>query len=205
MFSQISRWAGVFGAVLFVAIIILVGAITPNYDPISQFVSELAAIDAPYANIMNWAGIIPFGIGMFLFAIGFFNRAHFDHFTILGGVLLATSGLGFVVAGLYQCDAGCPFEGSRSQVIHNWTAFSAFILAFLAAVWIGVSALWSAKRFWPLVIGLAGAAGMGWAFYLMGAGGIDHPLIGLYQRCFLLSLCLWLIVTGVYSIRASKA
>ena len=205
MFSQISRWSGILGAVLFIAIIIVVGETTPNYDPMSQFVSELAAVDATYASIMNWAGIIPFGIGILLFAIGFFKRMHFDHFTILGGVLLALSGLGFVVAGLYPCDAGCPFEGSQSQFIHNWAAFSAFILALLAAIWIGVSSLWSAKRFSPLVISFAGAIGMGWAFYRMGAGGVDHPLIGFYQRCFLLSLCLWLIVIGVYAIRTSRS
>ena len=204
MFSRISRWSGVFGAVLFVTALILVGETTPDYDPMSQFVSELAAADAPYAGIMNWAGVIPFGTGIFLFAIGFFKRTHFDHFTVLGGGLLALSGLGFVMAGLYQCDAGCPFEGSRSQFIHNWTAFSAFILAFLAAIWIGVSSLWSAKRFWPFIIGLAGAAGMGVSFYLMGAAGVDHPLVGFYQRCFLFSLSTWLIAIGVYAIRTSR-
>ncbi len=184
--------------------IIVIGELTPGYDPKGQFVSELAAINAPYAEIMNLAGIIPFGAAIILFGLGFLVRAHYGSLTVLGGALLVLAGAGFVAAGLHPCDAGCPFEGSRSQAIHNWTAFSAFILAFFGAIWIGVSALWSARRVVPLVAGLLAATGMGLSFRLMGAGGLDHPLIGLYQRGFLLSLCLWLIALGVYSIRTSR-
>jgi len=204
MVKLLLRWSGVVASVLFVFMIAVIGRLTPGYDSRSQFISELAAVDAPYAAFMNFLGIIPFGLGLILFAIGFLNRTHFNHLTIVGASLLGLAGLGFVAAGVFQCDAGCPFEGSQSQFIHNWTAYSAFILELLAAVWIGVSAIWSAKRIAPLVFGLAGAAGMGWSFYLMGGAGVDHPLIGLFQRGFVLSLCLWLFVLAVYSIATSS-
>ena len=199
MIGSILRWSGPIAAALFIVTIVAVGIATPNYDMSSQFVSELAAIDAPYANYMNFLGVIPFGVGMMLFAIGFLTRANFGHFTLLGALLLAISGAGFIAAGFYQCDTGCPFEGSRSQVIHNWTAFGAFVVAWAAVIWIGVSALWSAKRVAPFIVSVVAAIGMGVSFRLMGAGGLDHPMIGLYQRGFILSLCLWLIVLGLYA------
>ncbi|WDI31293.1 DUF998 domain-containing protein [Hyphococcus flavus] len=200
MFNQLVRWSGLIASVLFVVMIVTVGMITPGYDMRSQFISELAAVDAPYAVYMNLIGIIPFGLGIVLFGFGFLKRVHFNHFTIIGALLLILSGAGFVAAGLFQCDAGCPFEGSQSQVIHNWTAFGAFILAFLAALWIGISALWSAKRAAPLIFGILACAGMAWSFYMMGAGALEHPMIGLFQRGFILSLCLWLFTTSLYSI-----
>ena len=200
MFAVVSRWSAILGALLFIFMVVAIGVMTPDYNPIGQFVSELGAVDAPFSAVMNFVGIVPFGSAIILFALGFFTRAHFGHLTVLGGALLALSGAGLVAAGFSPCDVGCPFEGSRTQLIHNWTAFSAFILAFFSAIWIGVSALWGAKRVFPLLAGIVAAAAMGISFNLMGAGGLDHPMIGLYQRAFLLALCLWLIAIGAYSV-----
>ena len=204
MFAIVSRWSAIMGALLFVVMVVVIGAMTPDYSPTAQFVSELGAVGAAYSGVMNLVGIVPFGAAIMLFALGFFTRAHFGHFTVLGGLLLALAGLGLVIAGMFPCDAGCPFEGSQSQIIHNWTAFSAFILAFFGAIWIGVSALWGTERIFPLLAGVIAAIGMGVSFNLMGAGGLDHPMIGLYQRGFLLSLCLWLIVLGAYSVWSAR-
>lgn len=190
--------AGVFAPLIFVLNIVLWGAMTPGYSHLSQYVSELGAVDAPYGEWMNALGIVPFGGLIMLFSFSFWRgtSGKLVWFLLMPGLFL--TGLGFVLAGYYRCDVGCSFQDmSDSAIIHNLAAFGAFILAILTvtfALVINVKATSQKMNSW-LLSGLLLAMIVAFSGLIVLGPGFEY--VGAVQRGFLLPFCLWLLLYAV--------
>ena len=188
------RLAGVVGPLLFWAAIIVTGLLTPTYSHLTQYVSELGAKGAPFRILMNYLGIIPFGLGIGLFSIYAWRELSTNLFHKAASIILIVTGFLFIVAGFYSCDVGCSFyDLSAEALIHNNSAFTAFILASLAIITFLLGEIKDKSKRDFLGISIAMTLGTIGSFYLMGSTGIASPFRGLFQRLFLASFTIWLI------------
>tara|TARA_R110000868_G_scaffold259361_1_gene517104 strand:- start:3323 stop:3949 length:627 start_codon:yes stop_codon:yes gene_type:complete len=187
------KYAGITGAILFWLMVIINGFIYPNYSHLSQFISELGAMEAPLAFIINYGGIVPFGVGilfhsLYLLKEGPSNKTRF--FTL---IFLGLSGILFVIAGFYNCDARCSFEGiSTEGLIHNISAMFAFLLAVFAMISFGIGSLFELEKLSSKIIlnvlSLLSIVG----FLVIAFEGIESPIRGVYQRVFLINFSIWI-------------
>ena len=129
--------AGMTVPAAFYAIIIVLGQVTPGYDPVSRFASELSL--GRYGAVMI-AGFIATGLAEL--ALGLSLRP------VLGprrpgriaAAMIAVAGLGFLVAGIFVTD-----PGGQVHTIHGALHFAAAIVLFFAAV--PAAALAMARRY----------------------------------------------------------
>jgi len=108
--------AGLFASGLALLIPTVYGSLSPGYSQISNYISELGEHGSPYALWVNWAGFLPVGLLVFWFL--FTARGHLPS-SDRALWLLSATGWGYVISACFPCDAGCPYWGSTSQLIHN--------------------------------------------------------------------------------------
>ena len=129
-------WCGVFAPVLRLGLILLLGFLDPEYSHLRDYISELGARDAPAAVLMNGIGTILVGVLLCLFSLALYRASEPGFLATAGSALLASSGLAFIVVGLYPCDPGCslvaPSATMRVHVAAGTVAMSAQTLAPVA-------------------------------------------------------------------------
>jgi len=94
--------------------------------------SELGAVNAPYANIKN-TGLFIIGILIVFFSFGIYLELN-DKKTksiILGSSLVFISGLSFLLLGFFPCDPDC-INFSTVGIIHGYLANTAQLPLILA-------------------------------------------------------------------------
>jgi hypothetical protein len=181
---------------LVVALTMLGGAYYPDYNHLSQFISELGARQAPHEQVVRWVGFLPAGVLVLVFVIVAFKalpRSVLSTFGLLG---IAAYAFGYVAAAFYPCDFGCrPTEPSRSQVIHNIAGLTGYLLAPLS-----LAALSRSARHWPNGRGLAAAGLIAATLALLGLVSLspESPYVGLSQRLLELSVLVWNVMCGWY-------
>jgi len=62
---------GIIGPIMFTIVLITLGFLHPEYNHITQYISELGATNAPYAGIIN-TGLFFVGILIAFFSIGLY-------------------------------------------------------------------------------------------------------------------------------------
>jgi hypothetical membrane protein len=182
--------------VLFAGIVLptTLGLLWPDYNPLSDYLSELGATGAPHAAIMNYAGFLPLGA---LWALGLFSLLAGERSKALvaGVILLLGTTVSYLGAAAFHCDAGCPMEGSSSQMMHN----SLGVIGYLTAPW-GLALIgWhyvSTKRAMAGVLSFVAAAATLTGFLMMANPEMD-ALKGAWQRLADFSLFVWLMTLSV--------
>ena len=183
------------GPVVFISAIVVSGLLQPSYSHLSQFISELGAENAPNQLYMNYFGIIPFGFSICLFSFAgiFYSKPKAQK---LAFIILSLTGILFVIAGIFNCDEGCTFEDmSQKSIIHNMSAFSAFLLSILVQLLVGILVFTKRRTRLNKYSFLAGIIGI-ILFFLISKVGIYSEFRGLFQRLFLTNFLVWLIVSG---------
>ncbi|MFX1605046.1 MAG: DUF998 domain-containing protein [Promethearchaeota archaeon] len=100
-------YAGIIGPIVYAIVLFTLGALEPGYNPISQSMSELGDVEAPYAIVMNTLGFPLLGIFFILFAVGIHQNISSGEGTRIGPFMMAMSGIFLVLTGIFPCDAGC--------------------------------------------------------------------------------------------------
>lgn len=186
------------GPIIFVIAIIVFGLLNSGYSHISQYISELGAKGANYNYLMNYLGIIPFGLSILLFSIGSLITLKKNILSKIAFLILFVTGVLFIMAGVFNCDAGCNFENmSQEAIIHNMSAFTAFVLFLISAILLGKNSFTKKRNKYYLFSLTSGLAGI-FLFYLISKAGIYSEYRGLYQRLFIANFLSWLIVIGKF-------
>jgi Protein of unknown function (DUF998) len=195
----ITRFVFVFAvlALAFVALLtILGGLVFPGYSHAAQFISELGARGAPQEMLIRFAGFLPAGVFMILFAIGAFMSLPRSVPASLGLIGIALYAMGYIVAVFFPCDFGCrPAQPSASQMIHNVFGLIGYVLAPPALVALGLSA-----RKWP------GGEYLTWSAYVAAALALfgmmtlspKSPYAGLSQRLIEGAVLIWVVMCAWY-------
>lgn len=189
---------GLFASVLFTLMTLICSGLRPGYDHTNQFISELGATNTLYAALMNYAGFIPSGLMIILFAISLLSLLPRSVAGRFGGVLVSIFGTGVILAGFFSCDQGCPQEdGSFENMMHNAVSGPAFLsviigillLAFAFRKSIRWSRLWIYSLISSLIAGL---------FMILLLSSIEsRELTGLWQRLLLATVFLWLSIISI--------
>jgi hypothetical membrane protein len=114
--TRILTAAGIAAPLLWAAAVIYCGAVRPGYNPVSQFMSELAERGSSTESVMRVTGFYLPGVLTVMFGVLLLTRSAGRPVA----VLVIVHGAARLTAGIFPCDAGCPMPGSSvSQVVHN--------------------------------------------------------------------------------------
>ena len=184
-------------------LVIWAAALTPGYNHVSQFISELGARGAPYEMLVRFAGFLPAGLLLLAFIALAFREIPRSRSVSLSLFGLALYAAGYLVAAAFPCDAGCrPVEPSASQLIHNAGGLLGYLVApaFLFT-------LARAARSWPGAARLtvAGYAASAVALVAVLTLSPSSDIAGLSQRALELAVLGWVSLLGIYLAKQSKA
>ncbi len=163
-------WAGIVGPILFVLVFTVDGALTPGYSAMRDVVSFLELEPAGWIQSLNF---ILTGLLFILFSLGFFLWMR--SWSALGWlsvttVLIALTGVGLVMAGLFFPDA----PGSSQPSVHGILHPISFSLIFLS---LGIASLLVGGKF----LRTAGWRIHGWYSLLAGLFPIVAALGNIYS------------------------
>ncbi len=182
---------GILGVFLFVATTVIGGFSHPNYSHISQFISELYAVDAPNADVLRFYGYIPSGVCILLFSFFLHAVLPKSKGTTIGCILFGFFyGFGTILCSIFTCDAGCNpklIDPSLSQFIHNGIGLLTYLFVPIALLCIGISN--RSKLFFSNYT-IATAV---FSFLLVFVLDVQSPLKGLIQRLIEGSFLLWMV------------
>ena len=107
-------------SILYVVVFYFVGsALKPDYSQLSNFVSEYNATGTAWARTLTYGGFLATAVLLSAFLVCARPLAHVLGISRLGFWLLWSLPASFLLGALAPCDAGCPIEGSTSQLLHN--------------------------------------------------------------------------------------
>jgi len=180
--------AGLASPILLASVTLLVAAGRPDYSPVRDAISELAAVGRPGGVIARWLGVVPAGVLTALAAPAAYGVFGPGGLSRWGAAAQALAGLAFVGTGLAPWVGGATDLAPAQNQLHLMLALAGFALLGLA----------------PLLFGLHRRApvGHGWswgslaasaAVFAFGFGLARPPDLGLFQRAALASFYIWLI------------
>lgn len=184
--------SGVIGPFLFTGVVIIVGLLRPGYSHVSQTISELGEVGAPYATIQD-ANFVVFGLLVIAFAYGLHKGIGDGEGSKVGPILVAIFG------GLRIGSAIFPLPSP----FHLPVAATGFITIMIAPLIISrrlkQDSRWQGYRLYSLATGVT--AVILFLVLLTGQGG---PWYGALQRIFLAPLFIWIEVMAIRLLRLSN-
>lgn len=186
--ARILAAAGIAAAVVWAGAVIYCGASRPGYNPVTQFVSELAERGCSTETVMRITGFFLPG----LLVLGFAGLLLIRSAGRSVGVLLIIHGVGRITAGIFPCDPGCPMVSpSVSQAVHNASAMVNGVTLAAAAFFCSFR-MWRIGRngfaFYSLVSAIGGTVFLALLFMDL----TTRSYVGLYQRLAFGIMHLWL-------------
>jgi len=194
---------GIMGPVFWLSLIAVAGAMRPEFNHVTQYVSELAERGSSTERMMRYAA---FGFTGFLYLC--FASALPETFrngwrSALATALIGLDGVGRIGAGLFACDPGCGGISS-SQELHRMFATIGFLSAILATLAWGITFRrysWLQGLTWYSV----GSGILALAFLLLmswNQNPVNAP--GLFEHLATGVLSLWVLVFATRLMRARE-
>lgn len=188
---------GVAAAVVFVAVVLIEGALRRGYDPTYHTSSALSLGDRGWIQIANF---LQLGVGTLAFAVGIHQALS----SVVAAVLVAIFGLGAIVAGVCRMDpmrgyppgaqSGTPTTLTWHHQVHD-IAGPVMLLAVFGACLALAGRL---QGLWRLYTILTAVAGLALAILTAVAWQKDARNTGLVQRALILVYDSWIVLLGVH-------
>lgn len=190
MLASLLLRLGVLGPLIYYGLIVALGFMTPGYNHMTQYISELGAPGAPMAKVFNY-GLMAAGGAMILGALGLVLGLR----KLGGGILMpllaaaavALFGASFVIGGMHP----------MPDPLHNaynlgMAGVAAPLFAFLA---MGDRSELSGGKTLAVICFLASAVLMAIMFNLGGFNLVHKADVGLWQRGLAAAMTLWMLPT----------
>ena len=194
---------GIVGPILFIVVILVFGLLRPGYDPIRQQMSELGEVGAPNAIAFNMAAYFLLGLLMIAFAFGLHRGISEGKGSKLVPILIAVSGVGWVGASFFRCDAGCVNESVTGRM-HGLTGMIAVFPLLIAPLAIlprlKKDNRWQSYRPFSLIMG-ALAVTLFCVLFSTAVSPAQEPYGGLMQRLTFYTPLLWIEVMAIRLLR----
>jgi hypothetical membrane protein len=196
---RLLAWCGITAPVIRLGLLFILGTLQPNYSQVRDFISELGAEGAPFANVMNYVGIALVGALLALFSIPLYRVTKPGWLVLGGAASMALSGLTFIVVGFFPCDPGCSVAApSMTMRVHILAGFSAMGTQSLAA-WLygfGLIARSGSRQYAIASLALESVAIV--ALALLVGFGSHFQWPGLLQKIEQAATDLWALLSGLY-------
>ena len=196
---------GIIGPIVYAIIVIILGFLHPDYNHVTQYMSELGAVGAPYAIIMDTVGLPLLGLLMIFFAFGLHRGIGEDKGAKIGPTLVAVSGTALVMTGIFPCDPGCAdvtFVGNMHSVFATIAGFAMLLAPIAISPRLRNDYRWQGYLVYSLatvvVAGIISAV-----FGLMIFEAWTRALEGALQRISMGLLLLWIDVMAIRLLRLS--
>ncbi len=197
--------SGVAGPVLFTTLVMVCGALRPDYSHATQFISELGETGGSHSSLMNVVGFIPSGILLTIFGASLALLFPRTGLSLAAAALVGIFGLGIAGAGVYSCDLGCPRQGISSEAtLHRLVSVTAFLSGIVgsgiyAYLFRGVA---SWRSLWWYSAASSAAALV--LLLVLNASVESRAFTGVWQRLFLATLYLWCAIVGIHAFRSAR-
>lgn len=205
--ARVASISGIAGAAVVLLSTVIGGAAFPGYSHARQYISELGANGAPPGNWITYAGFLPAGILLVVFAISAAKALPRSRWTALAMFGIGVYAFGYLNSVPFRCDYGCrPEDPSTSQILHNLGGLIGYLSAPLTLLVIAVQA-----RHWPQARFLQWFAGVAAAVSLIAIAGLDPEFayVGASQRILESCVLGWILACSLYlrahpSLRATE-
>lgn len=121
---RLLSFGGVIGPIIYVFVLTFLGYVVPGIDHVTQYMSELAAVDVTNMVWMNVFGFMLIGVFVIGFGVALDYGVKKNVWGWIGPFLVVVSGIGFVLVGFFPCDPGC-VNTSLVGLLHGFWAFVA--------------------------------------------------------------------------------
>lgn len=201
MIRYIAFGCGVLSLLVLAVAAVAGGMVSPGYDHLTQYISELGAAGAATSPGVSLAFIVSGGLlaAFWLLCAGLFPRSLLS---ILGFGLSALNGVGLLLGGVFRCDAGCAVENpSLSGILHEVFGGVGYLCGIAGVFLVGAAA-----RNWPQGRGLFGLSlicGIPAAL----AVWLIHPgfeWLGAAQRLVEIALAVWALAVALQVRRQTR-
>lgn len=186
--TRILTAAGIAAPLLWAAAVIYCGAVRPGYNPVTQFISELAERGSSTESVMRITAFYLPGVLIVMFGVLLLTRSA----GLPVAALLIIHGAGRLTAGTFPCDPGCPVPGSSvSQVVHNAAGMLSVITLLAAALFCSFHLRKIGRHrfaWYSLVSAIVGTVFL----VLMVVDAPTRSHVGLFQRLSFGIMFLWL-------------
>ncbi len=197
-FDRIARYlllCGVFAPIMIMVIIIVVGQITPDYNPISDTISQMGTPNSPYALVLNISLVI-YGILIGVTAYGFHRRLRY---TAMGNtlvILLSIHAIGTMLLTVFPDSPDFTGKHFTDDILHN--TFSAISYpALLVGILVFTRTARQEKVLKATItLGLVVVI-LNLPLPVITMFDPFKPISGLLQRLFIASSFLWLVFTSL--------
>lgn len=169
-------------------------ALDPDYDPVSQFISELSAQGAAGAPSLAAGGFLPIGLLVLTFCTLASGLLDGSRRARVGFSFVAAVGVSYALTPLFPCDPGCPLWGSTSQNVHTLLGMAEYVGFVIGSI--VLAELFGRYSRWLSTYTLTSAAVAAAAIFLASSPG-NHEWRGALQRIAEASIFIWI---GVISI-----
>jgi len=129
---------GIMGPLFWLSLIAVAGATRPEFNHITQYISELGERGSSTEFMMRYAAFEFTGFLYLCFASALLTTFRDGWRSALAAALIGLDGLGRIGAGVFACDPGCGGLSS-SQELHRLFATVGFLSGILAAVAWGIT------------------------------------------------------------------
>lgn len=194
--APVASISGIAGAAVVLLFTVIGGAAFPGYSHARQYMSELGAWGAPHGDLVSYAGFLPAGILLVVFAISATRALPRSRWTALAMFGIGVFAFGYLNSVPFRCDYGCrPEEPSTSQILHNLGGLIGYLTAPLALLVLAVQA-----RHWPRARFLQWFAGVAGAVSLVAIAGLDPEFAyaGASQRILESCVLGWIVACALY-------
>lgn len=184
----------IFSFIWFTCTILIAGHFYPDYNHISQFISELGATGAPHSTYVNYLGFIPTELLLLSFVWISYAVLPRTKLNTTGLIFIAIYGITLGIAAYFPCDFECkPDVPTISHNIHMASAFPGYLCGIIAMFCISAgSSSWLPSKVFK-IIGMVFATLALLAFLSLDP---NASAVGLYQRVLELLIYSWLILFG---------
>ncbi|MEN1727348.1 MAG: DUF998 domain-containing protein [Pseudomonadota bacterium] len=113
-------WTLLWTAIVYALGFYFIGAaIKPGYSQLSDFISEYNATGTAWACVLTYVGFAVMTVLLSIFLWLASSLVEARGLSRVGTWLLWAFPASYLIAVVAPCDAGCPVEGSNSQMLHN--------------------------------------------------------------------------------------
>lgn len=192
---------GITGPILYTILVITLGFLEPGYSHITQTMSELGAVGAQYANIMNTAVFPLSGLLIFVFAFRLHRDISNGKYSKIGPTLIAVSGAALVMTGIFRCDPGCEditTVGTTHSIFATIAAIPMIFGALAISPRLKRDNRWHDYAAYSLITVVVAVASS-----ILFVLDVFEPWVGVLQRISMGVMLLWIEVMSIKLLRLS--
>jgi hypothetical membrane protein len=200
VFVRLGAILGLVAPLLFVLLIVAMAALRPGYSHLTNFISDLGALDAPNPHVQR-LNFFQFGIG--IAALGVALHRGMDKPSRLALIGQLAIGIGIFLSGIFPGHTGDP--ASRASMLHNLVGVPAFLLIMLVPLVAG-SRFRQIEEWRPLShYSMVMTPLLVIFFVLMARADAAGGSPGMYQRLFIGTWMLWMVAIALRLLGLQRA